>query len=290
MAIVDGVPTRAHERRFLGNQLLSRMSVRQGSFTCSFKLARQSVSIRAVIALLLFALLPGLAQAPITLPLAYDCHFTKKPPNIDGKLNDAVWDQASWTSDFVDIEGAAKPTPRFRTRVKMLWDQQNLYIAAQLEEPDVKATLTQHDSVIFEDNDFEVFIKPLPETDSYYEFEMNALNTGWDLFLVKPYSVGGRPDNSWDIPNLRTVVSVQGTLNNSADKDQGWTLEIVYPLNAFQARQNVPVPVPGTQWRLNFSRVEWKAGQPKEDNWVWAPQGVINMHVPDRWGYLNFVR
>ena len=290
MAIVDGVPTRAHERRFLGNQLLSRMSVRQGSFTCSFKLARQSVSIRAVIALLLFALLPGLAQAPITLPLAYDCHFTKKPPNIDGKLNDAVWDQASWTSDFVDIEGAAKPTPRFRTRVKMLWDQQNLYIAAQLEEPDVKATLTQHDSVIFEDNDFEVFIKPLPETDSYYEFEMNALNTGWDLFLVKPYSVGGRPDNSWDIPNLRTVVSVQGTLNNSADKDQGWTLEIVYPLNAFQARQNVPVPVPGTQWRLNFSRVEWKAGQPKEDNWVWSPQGVINMHVPDRWGYLNFVR
>ncbi len=241
-------------------------------------------------ALLLFTSLPSLAQAPITLPLAYKCHFTHKPPRIDGRLDDAVWDQASWTSDFVDIQGAAKPTPRFRTRVKMLWDDQNLYIAAQLEEPDVKATLTQHDSVIFKDNDFEIFLKPLPATDSYYEFEVNALNTGWDLFLVKPYSVGGRPDNSWDIPSLRTAVSVQGTLNNSADKDQGWTLEIAYPLNAFEARQKVPQPVPGTQWRLNFSRVEWKAGQPKEDNWVWSSQGVINMHVPDRWGYLNFVR
>jgi hypothetical protein len=26
----------------------------------------------------------------------------------------------------------------------------------------------------------------------------------------------------------------------------------------------------------------------KEDNWVWSPQGLINMHVPDRWGYVRF--
>ena len=252
--------------------------------------ARQSISIHTLRVLLWLASLSGLAQAPIPSPLAYDCHFTKKPPKIDGKLNDEVWDQASWTSDFVDIEGNAKPAPRFRTRVKMLWDHQNLYIAAQLEEPDVKATLTQHDSVIFKDNDFEVFLHPLPATESYYEFEMNALNTGWDLFLNKPYSVGGHPDDRWDIPHLRTAVAVQGTLNNSADEDQGWTLEIACPLNAFQARQHVPPSVPGTQWRLNFSRVEWKPGQPREDNWVWSPQGVINMHVPGRWGYLNFVR
>ena len=50
----------------------------------------------------------------------------------------------------------------------MLWDDQYLYIGAELEEPDVKATLTAHDSVIFHDNDFEVFIKPLPDTEEYY--------------------------------------------------------------------------------------------------------------------------
>lgn len=244
----------------------------------------------SVVALLALACISGASQAPVLRPLAYECHFTKRPPTIDGKLDDAVWKQAPWTSEFVDIEGAAKPAPRFRTRVKMLWDHQNLYIAAQLEEPDVKATLTQHDSVIFKDNDFEVFLKPLPATVSYYEFEMNALNTGWDLFLAKPYRMGGKADDSWDIPHLRTAVAVQGTLNNSADTDQGWTLEIAYPLNAFEARQDVPAPMPGTQWRLNFSRVEWKAGQPKEDNWVWSPQGLIDMHVPEHWGYLNFVR
>jgi hypothetical protein len=239
---------------------------------------------------LLLSCLAAAAQQPVAPPLAYACHFTATPPTIDGKLDDAVWKQAPWTTDFVDIQGSAKPAPRFRTRVKMLWDRQYLYIAAQLQEPDVKATLTQHDSVIFKDNDFEVFVKPLPATASYYEFEMNALNTGWDLFLAKPYKAGGTADNSWDIPHLRTAVAVQGTLNNSSDTDQGWTLEIAYPLNAFEARQHVPAPGPGTQWRINFSRVEWKAGQPHEDNWVWSPQGLIDMHVPERWGYLNFVR
>ena len=223
-------------------------------------------------------------------PLEYDCHFAQTAPRIDGKLNDAVWKQAPWTSDFVDIEGAGKPTPRFRTRVKMLWDHRYLYIAAQMEESDLKATLTQHDSVIFHDNDFEIFLKPVTASASYYEFEMNALNTGWDLFLPKPYRMGGSADNSWDIQGLRTAVALQGTLNNSSDTDRGWTLEIAYPLDAFQSRQEVPGPLEGTVWRINFSRVEWKAGQPKEDNWVWSPQGAVDMHIPERWGFLYFRR
>ncbi len=221
-------------------------------------------------------------------PLAYNCVHAGTPIRIDGKLDDPAWQKAQWTSDFVDIEGAAKPMPRFRTRVKMLWDDRYLYIAAELEEPDVKATLTQRDSVIFHDNDFEVFIKPLPETLSYYEFEMNALNTGWDLFLPKPYKLDGKPDNSWDIAGLKTAVAVRGTLNHSQDKDKGWTLEIAYPLRAFEPRQHVPYPMSGTEWRINFSRVEWKAGQTREDNWVWSPQGLIDMHVPEHWGYLRF--
>ncbi len=241
-----------------------------------------------------FATLVALAGAlavPLaaqTLPLTYDCQRASAPIRIDGKLDDPAWARAAWTSDFVDIEGAAKPRPRFRTRVKMLWDDQYLYIAAELEEPDVKATLTQHDSVIFHDNDFEVFLKPLPATPSYYEFEINALNTGWDLFLAKPYNQGGSADNSWDMPLLKTGIGIQGTLNRSGDKDQGWTVEIAYPWKDFATRQIVPQPKAGTEWRINFSRVEWTPGNPKEDNWVWSPQGVINMHVPEHWGYLRF--
>ncbi len=237
--------------------------------------------------MLLLLALPMLAQAP-SQPLSYNCQYTSTPIQIDGRLDDPAWKRAAWTSDFVDIEGARRPKPRFRTRAKMLWDDHYLYIAAELEEPDVHATLTRHDSVIFHDDDFEVFLKPLPETASYYEFEMNALNTGWDLFLPRPYKMGGKADNSWDIQGLRTAVAVQGTLNHPGDTDRGWTLEIAYPLTAFRSRQAVPPPHDGTLWRINFSRVEWKAGQAREDNWVWSPQGLIDMHVPEHWGFLRF--
>ena len=42
--------------------------------------------------------------------------------------------------------------------MKMLWDDEALYVGAWMEEPQVVATLTERDSVIFHDNDFEFFI------------------------------------------------------------------------------------------------------------------------------------
>ncbi len=232
-------------------------------------------------------------------PKRYECHHAASPPAVDGRIESAAWAKAPWTDWFVDIQGDAKPAPRYRTRAKMLWDDQYLYLAAELEEPQVWATLTQHDSVIFHDNDFEVFLNPSGDGRNYFEFEINALNTGWDLFLTKPYREGGKADNSWEIPGLRTAIHVNGTLNDASDTDRGWTLEIAFPWAAFASRAPVTRPKAGDQWRVNLSRVEWRtnieggkyvkpAGE-KEDNWVWSPQGVINMHIPDRWGFVRFV-
>ena len=137
-------------------------------------------------------------------PKVYESPKARQALKIDGRLDDAAWRSAPWTDYFVDIEGAVKPAPRFRTRVKMLWDDEYFYVAAEMEEPHVWATLTKHDSVIFHDNDFEVFIDPNGDTLEYYEFEINALNTGWDLFLDKPYRKGGKARNEWEIPGLKT--------------------------------------------------------------------------------------
>ena len=105
------------------------------------------------------------------------------PLVIDGNIDKLAWKEIAWTDDFVDIEGDLKPKPRFRTRIKMMWDDTNFYVAAQMEEPHVWGTLTQRDSVIFHDNDFEVFLNPSCDTRNYYELEVNALNTVWDLLL-----------------------------------------------------------------------------------------------------------
>ena len=181
----------------------------------------------------------------------------------------------------------------------MQWDDEYFYIAAELEESHVWGTLTQHDAVIFHDNDFELFVDPNSDSHEYFEFEMNALNTGWDLFLPKPYKDGGSADNGWGIPGLKTAARVNGTLNDSRNRDKGWTLEMGIPWKAFGQAARMPLPpVAGHVWRVNFSRVEWrheihegKYGRvpgTKEDNWVWSPQGKVNMHLPERWGYVQF--
>ena len=163
------------------------------------------------------------------LPRGYVCYRAHTPLEIDGKLDKPQWKAVPWTDDFVDIEGDKKPRPRFRTRAKMLWDDTYLYIGADLEDPHVWATLTEHDSVIYHDNDFEVFIDPDGDNHDYYELEINALNTEWDLRLVKPYRDGGPALNSWEIPGLKKAVHVDGTLNDPRDTDRGWSVELALP-------------------------------------------------------------
>lgn len=234
-------------------------------------------------------------------PRHYVCQYTGIAPQIDGRLEDAAWAGAQWTQDFLDIEGSSMPKPPLRTRAMMLWDNDYLYIAAEMEEPHVWGTLTDHDSVIFLDPDFELFIDPDGDSHDYFEFEINALNTGWDLLLPKPYKDGGKADNSLELSGIKTAVHIRGTLNNPGDHDDGWSVEIALPWKALASKANTLTPPrDGDQWRMGFSRVEWqinindgkyiKVPNTRESNWVWSPQGVIDMHRPERWGYVQFSR
>jgi hypothetical protein len=240
-------------------------------------------------------------------PKRYVAYRAASRLNIDGKLNESSWAAAPWTDAFVDIEGDRKPAPRLPTRAKMLWDDEHFYVAAEMEEPDLWATLTERDAVIFQDNDFELFIDPDGDTHAYYELEVNALGTLWDLMLIKPYRDGGPAINAWDIAGMQCGVDIRGTLNRPGDKDEGWSVEIAMPWKILrEAATGHKPPQPGDHWRVNFSRVQWqldvadgrysrrlKPGTKDllpENNWVWTPQGAVNMHMPERWGLVQFSR
>ena len=232
-------------------------------------------------------------------PRLYVCYRSEQPVILDGKITEKAWENVDWTDSFVDIEGDLKPLPYHDTKVKMLWDQNYFYFAVLIEEPHVWATLKERDAVIYKDNDFEIFLDPDGDTHNYYELEVNAYGTEWDLILEKPYHDGEKVAlDSWDIPDLMTSVYVNGTLNDPADRDSSWSIEIAIPWKSFFGNYRAnEKPKEGEQWKVNFSRVHWetdivngqyvKTNKP-EFNWVWSPQGLIYMHMPDLWGIVQF--
>ncbi|MBL4605211.1 MAG: carbohydrate-binding family 9-like protein [Flavobacteriaceae bacterium] len=238
----------------------------------------------------------------IVTPKTYVVYSTTEPLIIDGKADESDWENAKFTESFIDIEGIK--TPNQTTKVKMLWDPEFLYVYAKLEEKHIWGDITKRDAVIFYNNDFEVFISPSNDTHNYGEIEINTLGTIWDLVLNKPYNVGGKPKNQWNLNDLKSAVSIKGTLNNSKDIDEFWSIEMAIPLKAFAELKNRPKvkPKDGEQWRINFSRVQWdfdlnngrysrkkeKGKFSPEYNWVWSNQGAINMHMPENWGYIQF--
>lgn len=238
-------------------------------------------------------------------PPVYVCKRATKEFTLDGNIDKDFWTDAPETELFIDIEGSHMPTPRYRTTAKMLWDDQNLYFGATLHGDEIWATITERDAVIFYDNDFEIFIDPDSDTQQYYEFEMNALNTVWDLLLTKAYRDLGKPVNCYDMHGIQTAVHINGELNNPTAANQSWSVEVVIPFSAISecAKEN-RTPVDGEYYRINFSRVQWlvdvknntyqKRINPEtnrsypEDNWVWAPTGVINIHYPELWSFVFF--
>lgn len=206
----------------------------------------------------------------------------------------------------------------------MVWDDTYLYIAYWIEEPDVQATLTERDAKIYMDNDAELFIAG---QDNYYEFEINAFGTIYEVFFIweESYKKGGydtiaglSPDEperkpfhgvgykphprgprigfwNWDFPGLQSAVLVDGTINNDQDRDRGWTVELALPWSgmsvlAMGGKRSLP-PQDKDIWRMDFSRFnQYKEAPPADDpgGWAWSPHGVWDSHVPECFTYIHF--
>lgn len=256
----------------------------------------------------------------------YVCLSTGEAITIDGDLSKPVWQRASQSPRFVDM--ATGDPGFFDTRAAALWDSTNLYVAFWIEEPFVEAHLTERDSLIFNENDVELFIDG---GDSYYEFEINALGTVYEVFFVwqdalarfntpefdirarQAVTFGGNFDRDaatfwrgthprglrwafldWDFPGMRSAVKVDGTINQRSTVDRGWTVELAFPWAGMESLANgraLP-PRDGDLWKMFFGRFEKLSVGGNEMNphpaWCWTPHGVYDTHLPDRWTQVRF--
>ncbi len=223
----------------------------------------------------------------------YTCHRARAPITIDGRLDKLAWAHVARSPRFMDVVSGHPGL--YDTRAAALWDDHALYIAFWIEEPFVAAQRTARDSLIFNENDVEVFIDG---GDCYYEFEINALGTIYEVFLIwqDAYRRGGRFDvpefdlverralsfggnfdrvgeamwrgahprgprwafRDWDFPGLQSAVQINGTLNDPTSADQGWTVELAFPWSGMTwLADGRPLPPrDGDTWRLLFARYE----------------------------------
>ncbi|KAG8459985.1 hypothetical protein KFE25_011034 [Diacronema lutheri] len=245
---------------------------------------------------------------------------------LDGDLTKPAWAQAAWSSDFEDIRGTpdapadAQPPAGCRTRFKMLWDDNFLYVGALLEYDgplyQIEASFTERNAPIYQrDSDIEVFVDADATCHWYEELELNALNTPWNLLLDRPYMDGGSEHSGrvaapgeplyWDARAQRTAVKLVRGRAADARAPAAWSAEIALAHNdTLGARGAQPSAMPsaarlaprvGDVWRINLSRVERRGAI----NWVWSAQrawapaearwaGVVDMHRPEAWGALHF--
>lgn len=138
------------------------------------------------------------------------------------------------------------------------------------------------------------------------ELELNCLNTIWELLLHKPYKDGYSIENPYNLSGTRTAVYVDGITNSPQTVCTKWCVEVSYPLSElvqFDTLRQRSAKA-GDVWRVNFSRVQYvlevvvdeesselcyeKVPDKREDNIVWAPTGVVDIHRPEKWGFVFF--
>ena len=286
-----------------------------------------SVQYTLAAAVLACGVMPLTAQSwPFPWPedriARYTARRAASPTVIDGRLDEAHWRAAERSPRFADLIGGRPGI--HDTRAAVLWDDTYLYVGYWVEEPFVEATLTERDAPIYENNDVELFIAG---RDAYYEFEMNAFGTIYEVFFIweREFESSGyarrpefdrsrpgvRPFNgvgfkqhprgprigywNWDMPGLETAVHVDGTINDNTDRDRGWTAELRIPWRSLE-----PLAMPdgralpprdGDEWRMDFSRFnQYKEAPPAKDpgGWAWSPHGVWDSHIPELFTRVHF--
>lgn len=249
----------------------------------------------------------------------YTAYRAAAPMPVDARLDGAGWRAAHRSPRFRDLIHGDETI--HDTRAAVLWDDEHLYVGFWIEEPCVAAELTERDSLIYTENDVELFIAG---PDAYYELGINALGTIYEVFFVwedayeragyaalpqldrnaegvKPFpGVGFRHPRggrigywNWDFPGLRSAVHVDGVINDASVRDRGWTAEIALPwagLEHLAGGRELP-PKDGDVWRMDFSRFNtYKQAPPARDSggWAWTPHGVWDSHIPELFVHVEF--
>jgi hypothetical protein len=134
----------------------------------------------------------------------------------------------------------------------------------------------------------EAFIDADSDLRTYLELEVNPINALFDAFVLnaKDRDGGICVMRDWNSKGIKHAVKIDGKSMSSSEAEE-WTCEIAVPLEDFYTAPNCP-PKVGDVWRVNFYRIDRKKN--KSEYSAWSTTGKIDFHMPQRFGYLKFVK
>lgn len=205
----------------------------------------------------------------------YLCKRIKENIKIDGDLSKLPWK---------DIEGiglvetCTGKTPRLETEVKVVWNDDFLYFSFKCQDDFIKATMTEYNDKLYEEDVVEVFIDDNNNLNTYVEIEVNPLNAILHYLVCKNFK-----------NEKFCYAKVEKSILSATEFDNVlgiWNTEISIPMKEFTTAKNNP-PIPGDKWNVNFYRID--RPENKEDEYsAWSPTGQINFHMPEKFGELIF--
>jgi hypothetical protein len=221
-------------------------------------------------------------QAAVVPASADVSHYTVMrtlgPIRVDGVVDEPSWRAAKSTGAFQVNDGSGvRPAGSKENALRRF----ELHFAFDCDDTDLAATMTKRDEHLWEEEVVEIFIDPDGDEKNYIELEVNPLGAFLDLFVLTP--VVPIPYESYNIA-AHWAVKVEGTVQNSSDRDRGWKVELAVPLRDAVTAPNRP-PKDGDKWRLNLYRIERK---PKEQYIAWSPTLKPSFHTPSRFGEVTF--
>ncbi len=226
------------------------------------------------------------ANRPSKDVVRYTIHRTGSEIKIDGQLDEKAWKSAAAVGTFKFpwwTEGKKE-----QTEAKLLWDDENLYVAYRCEDAHVWAEHTERDSQVYRDDCVEVFTAPNPaQPFNYFNIEMNV--HGAILDRHHPNGPGRDEAPNWNAKGVKIATKVDGTLNNDADTDRGWTLEAAIPFANFKVAARHTPPRGGDVWHLNLNRLGGKTN-PQHSQWSAGKSKRPAFHTPQYFGRVVFSR
>lgn len=210
---------------------------------------------------------------------------------IDGNLDEPAWGRAATTGRFVDVgSGAVNPAIPVQGSVRLTWDSSFLYVGFEVEDRTIRGGYPPDakDPHLWERDTVEIMTDPDGDGDNrdYYEIQINPQNLVFDSQFdgYNSPNGGGRGPfghEEWTA-GLESAVKLRGTLDDDADKDEGYAVEAKIPWASFAKAKKAP-PAPGDAWRMNFYAMQNNGGV------AWSPiLGMGNFHRASRFGRVRW--